>query len=750
MKTVLRTIAIVAAFIGLLPTTSFAQTQDNALYVYRNDGDLTAFLREDIDSITLSHYDADSVYQSECVTQVFYTPDSVYCIPIAAIDSVSLVALPTIVNSDVFPLTAEHDPYIMRGDTLSFGFSATTPAVLLPSKGNIVVSAIDCNSFEQGIIARVVSVERQADTIYYKCERAYIDDIYDQIMYHGPMQVQDVNSAKTRSLTIEGNATGLLWNEEYEKVLSKSGTTTTFKASDAVAFNITLRKTLGQPLYARVQLENRFKSSVAFNAEADYENYYQKQLGNTLKVGRISIPNFPLIWFTPTFDFYGYFTDEGKITLDFSAHLNRYDKVLLTYSNGSWNVSHAPVNDAGVDVASLSMKGSAEVGVIAEILLGLYGSRTGIGLSAEVGLKEAIDFEFDAAAYVGSGLYEALKDSYARTTIPWQVSVFAQAGLWDGSSPRLSYTPLKQEPQWGSDKYILPLFSQPEYTAGADGTAVLTTSPSRDLLMPVGLGIGVEDEDGETVETKWNSVEYQKQDEWPLNGESESFSGLAAGTYTAYPYVRILGQELRAESSCEFEIASTTCPDDNHVHAIDLGLPSGTKWACCNVGASSPDGYGGYYAWGEPEEKSDYEWYTYAYSIYDSDGYFTWECTNIGSDIAGTSYDVAHVKWGGSWHMPTLTQIDELISSCTWTWTTQNGVYGQLVTGSNGNSIFLPAAGYRDGASLYRAGSNGIYWGSTALEDDSYVACHLYFGSGVDYWYDYYRSYGRSVRPVSE
>lgn len=100
-----------------------------------------------------------------------------------------------------------------------------------------------------------------------------------------------------------------------------------------------------------------------------------------------------------------------------------------------------------------------------------------------------------------------------------------------------------------------------------------------------------------------------------------------------------------------------------HPHAIDLGLPSGTMWACCNMGAKSPTEYGGYYAWGETEEKSYYGWNTYAYC----DGSQT-TCHNIGSDIAGTQYDVAHVKWGSTWRMPAIEQFEELNTACTWTW----------------------------------------------------------------------------------
>ena len=170
---------------------------------------------------------------------------------------------------------------------------------------------------------------------------------------------------------------------------------------------------------------------------------------------------------------------------------------------------------------------------------------------------------------------------------------------------------------------------------------------------------------------------------------------------------------------------------------VDLGLPSGLKWATCNVGASSPEDYGDYFAWGETSPKAEYTWEN---SVTDGEQM---------SDISGNAqYDAATANWGGSWRMPTKAELEELENKCTWTWTTQNGVKGCKVTGPNGNSIFLPAAGDRDGPSLYNAGGSGDYWSSTP--DDSDYAYRLGFGSGgqLVFWRNRYR--GRSVRPVSE
>ncbi len=178
---------------------------------------------------------------------------------------------------------------------------------------------------------------------------------------------------------------------------------------------------------------------------------------------------------------------------------------------------------------------------------------------------------------------------------------------------------------------------------------------------------------------------------------------------------------------------------------IDLGLS--VKWSSCNVGASCPEDYGCYYVWGETEEKSVYDWNTYKY--YDSS---SGTCINIGSEISGTNYDVAHVKWGGSWRMPTSVEVEVLVEKCTWTAFTLNGVYGSKVTGPNGNSLFLPAAGSRDGAGVYNSGSYGIYWSGTldSSEPNLYFAYGLYCFGIYAYWYGSPCYVGFSVRPVSD
>ena len=227
---------------------------------------------------------------------------------------------------------------------------------------------------------------------------------------------------------------------------------------------------------------------------------------------------------------------------------------------------------------------------------------------------------------------------------------------------------------------------------------------------------------------------------------------------------------------------------DSHDY-VDLGLPSGTLWATCNVGAEKPEDYGLYFAWGETvgygSDTSDgrkFDWASYKWmdhSINDWKGCLKYTfadrqtlgkwysgSTYVGTTVDGKTYktltqlesadDAATANWGGNWRMPTKAELDELrnTSNCTWEWTTVNGVNGYKVTskvsGYVGNSIFLPASGYRYRSSLSYVGSYGDYWSSELGTDGSDIAYYLDFDSGNVDWDGGDRYWGQSVRPVAQ
>ena len=184
---------------------------------------------------------------------------------------------------------------------------------------------------------------------------------------------------------------------------------------------------------------------------------------------------------------------------------------------------------------------------------------------------------------------------------------------------------------------------------------------------------------------------------------------------------------------------------------VDMGLPGHTLWATHNIGATMPSMRGDYYAWGETETKNIYTSDTYD-PLHDGTGAYD----NLDTNIAGTEYDVARVKWGGAWRMPTTTDFNELNnnSNCQWTWTTISGQNGYLVKSkTTGNTIFLPAAGNRDGATRSNSNSYGFYYSSVPESATASRAYGLEFHSSgrnvtVSYGINFYRYYGLPIRPV--
>lgn len=209
------------------------------------------------------------------------------------------------------------------------------------------------------------------------------------------------------------------------------------------------------------------------------------------------------------------------------------------------------------------------------------------------------------------------------------------------------------------------------------------------------------------------------------------------------------------------------CTPDEPVHNddietehgyVDLGLPSGTLWATCNVGADNPEDYGSYFAWGETAPKEIYDWKQYKYAVYVDYRYvLTKYCADSICGLNGfvdnltvlePDDDAAKANWGDHWRMPTREEWVELLQETTCVWTERNGVFGRLFTGLNGNSIFFPVCGFCIDEGHYGEGT-GIFWSSTPHADYPVRAWSLHFD--VDEYHvcgTYERSRGQCVRAV--
>lgn len=201
---------------------------------------------------------------------------------------------------------------------------------------------------------------------------------------------------------------------------------------------------------------------------------------------------------------------------------------------------------------------------------------------------------------------------------------------------------------------------------------------------------------------------------------------------------------------CGAELSGTISSAQRDIEPVDLGLPSGTKWANMNIGAVRPEDMGGYFAWGDIKEKESYDWSTYIHCNGTDDG-----CYNLGNTICGTKYDVAYMRSGGIWRLPSLEQLIELVGNCLFEWIfVGNTPGGRFTSIYNDQSIFLPAAGVRFNSRSGCLHSDGRYWSGTPGSDFDHIACALNFDNQGAHasngwgaiWSNRYL--GQSVRPV--
>ena len=186
---------------------------------------------------------------------------------------------------------------------------------------------------------------------------------------------------------------------------------------------------------------------------------------------------------------------------------------------------------------------------------------------------------------------------------------------------------------------------------------------------------------------------------------------------------------------------------------VDLGLPSGTLWATMNIGATAPEEYGDYFAWGEVTPKESYTWTTYKWCNGNWDSMTKYGVKSSFGVVDNKTEldpedDAATMNWGSEWCMPTRAQQDELRNNCTSEWTTINGVNGCLLTSNiNSATLFLPAAGYQWGTTIFKEGTDGMCW-SRDLNPNGSGSFSMYFSSGTMGTSNYSRGYGQSVRAV--
>ena len=853
-----RLIASILLFAGFL---CGAKAQNDAMFVYRNDGAINAFLKSDVDSMVCSQIDLDSLMHSDYVVQEIWTTDSIYRIPLAVIDSIGFVTPAPAYHEGVEQIGADLYGYVISYTDSTITFNPNIPTYLLPAEGQVVVSDKYEDPFVDGFSGRMTGMRQYPDSIVCMFETVCLDEVYSRLMLVGSVvsYSEDVSQSTGKNRVVWTGLDNKVPLPEKVSLTSSVFNAELERPSLKIDYFICINE---ENLKNHIMLRARFNSrgSMGLNVSKDVswgtEPHWLLSFPIRVKVVRGCID-------------FGYFVQaSGSIDAGVSFPFEVLYADGFQYFEGKGIVAEKKQRSFKWEEPEwqASINGTLYAGVASRLSVALLHTKVAsLDLTGKFGPEVSSSYSISSAEGINTSLYENLKDVEVASSLKLELSPGYR--VWfndrkDFGGTNLSFRFLEKKVP------LMPSISNLSWTRQTAKSGELNGNVQNDIFLPCKLGWAVYNNE-EYLSTHFISDTYWRQDSWSNDGLLYHLSDIpAGGNCKAYPVVRLLNMlNVRVPESVDlndmpvqitgfevtnsehkdgtfindgryydyrFDVALTaeiesldgvadwgyvyrdpygkikrislmqygnsytdtryayyrneahstaclytyikyegdteyydgephdypldheekvfSCPDHHHPHAIDLGLPSGTKWACCNVGASSPEGYGGYYAWGETSEKSVYNEETYLYFTgqdTDGDGWIdeNFKVINIGSDIAGTSYDVAHVRWGGSWIMPSHDRQMELMNNCAREWTTVNGVNGILVTGPSGGQIFLPAAGCRLDH-LYYAGSDGYYWSSTQYPDDDLCAYNLYFNSG--YWncYDDYRNYGQSVRAV--
>lgn len=832
MKTITLSIIMFAACLC-------AMARNDAMIVYRNDGQINAFLKADIDSIRHSRIGLDSLEHHEYMVHEIWTTDSVYRIPLAVIDSISFVTPPTIYKNDVIKIDDTLLDYIIGCDSLTLKLKSTTPANLVPHSDDKLVLLDACKVLPYGFSGIVSEVLTHEDGIDVVCEQTFLEDLFDSFcsvstIYGsedappfyatsgGPNRIiYNPNDANFKLGPFTIDAT-----REINMGITPNGDLALKGGSSA---SLTIKPTFRLHSFLIVGEEHGtyFSSSITgdLNVESKVALYGGIKYSHDFDNKKLSV-EFPIPYTAGLVKFYivpGFFgrigatvtssfTDTRSYSFGMAYDYSSINENVIKPSLGSQLISSSTNFEGGID-GNIALGAFIETGfnlLCRDIVKVYVRGEVGLQLNGGFILRNS---DIDEAAK-DTKIYERIKASCI------EVGPFVNLSMGGSvlnAGPSVSKGGSAVLKKWD----VVPTFSNTNLSRSSSSVEA-STQMSGDCLFPVTVGFRLLDDNNITI------VDYDASDKYTNKERSLNltFADIDNNkTYTVYPKVKLFGFDILASPSVElnfsnpeiidfkvtnmeyrpgyfknegiiydfkFEVALTAeidnldgvadwgyvyqdpngiinrislmyngtcytdtryayyrnepkstaclypyvkyigeedyydgtpheyelkyevnlCPDEKHPHAIDLGLPSGTKWCCSNVGASSPEGYGGYFAWAETWEKSDYssENYTHRYKIEEF-------IKKIGFSFSGTQYDAATVQMGTPWQMPTKEQIEELINNSITHWTNYNGVNGLLVTGQNGNQIFLPAAGYFNRDSKYNVGWEGDYW-SSSLDPD--------------------------------
>lgn len=680
---------------------TFGAYAQKPVYIYRNEGFIQTFITEEIDSITYSRIDADSILRPDvCMTDI-HACDTVFRIPIASIDSISFVTPTTILQPDAFNIDEKLLTWVTGREDLTFYLNPSTPVNLLPEKGKVVVSLANASTPIKGIfMGEVADIKTENDRIAIVCEPTSFEEAF--VRFYSS---SDVSQPMSKASTSGEREFWKSWEPGKKKVNLLSPLEVlpldliTYEPNDDLAFSIEDDPEISFSIEPRLKYhlslthDQHYGTSFSLSVLGDYQLQEKIGLGGNIEFSQEAEEHKFFGGFIPfaggLADFFWESGIYGKVSLGIAID-KQWNQHFKSEFHWDWSrnapSSMKPVNNFSCikneDKGNFAINGSISTGLyltigfkfiankdldIAEVSLKFEG---GCGLEGTY-----LPFKSDVAdAKISPRFYSKIRNENLVSFSEFGVQGKAKAFKWSiKTPPNIAGIPLHTKIP--HDKFLtVPSFRNIELTKNDDNSIFVRTDV-KDRVFSNDLGFALR-QDG-----KFNEEDYVYT---YLNYSGPNTlmthvypSKTSDSEYKVYPLIRWMGIEMIA--------GIDACDDEFHPHTVDLGLPSGIKWSCMNLGASSPTDFGEYYKMGNK--------------------------------------DIATEQMGPGYSTPTKQQFEELLEYTTQKRVLKNGVKGFLFEAKNGNSIFLPAAAQlcwdseEGGWTVNNEGSGG-YWTTTQSEED--------------------------------
>ena len=858
----------------LIASVVGAMAQNDAMFIYRTDGTISAFVKADIDSVRHSFVDLNGVKHNSYVVQEIWTADSLYRIPVNEIDSISFITPKPVYKEGVQRLSDNINDYVISCTDTTITFMPSVPSHLLPVVGQTFMSDTFEEPFPDGFSGRMAGMKQYPDSVVCYFEPVELEDVYSHLLLVGSASSYSADNGVKGQRRIQFGDND--WRIPMPASISAGAGMVSAQLTNP-SIRIDYFVCIGEPNRENtVQVRARFNSTGNIKLELKGSGTYGKEphwvKSIPFKVGVVA-GCIDFGWFCQT-------TGSIKAEVDFPFNVAFGGGFTYTQDGGMKPDDAVRSFHWEQPIWKASIDGTLYAGVASRLSFGVLHSKVAsVDLTGKFGPEVSASFTIDSEEGLNTTLYDNLKNVKVKEALKLELEPGYRVWFCDRKDffgTNLTFRFFERSVP------LLPSIYSLSWKRQSASSGELNADVWKDIFVPCRLGWALYDDD-ELKSTDYLPGYYWIQRNWPNGGLKHQLSDLPKDChYKAYPVARLMDMvDIRFAQNVEiqkipvkikefkvtdthyqkgayyndglhydykFDAATTVeieslegvvdwgyvyrdpygnekrislmeygmsytdtryayyrnmykstaclygyvkykgedeylydkpqefllecvvkhgCPDNQHPHAIDLVLPSGTKWCCMNVGASSPEQYGGFYAWGETSEKSVYNDSTYSFVTGEPffNGWYTAQSLkfqNIGTDIAGTSCDVAHVRMGSPWRMPDYEQLQELFHYCSSEITQQNGVNGILLTGKNGGQIFLPAAGYRLGEpnDYEGRGEDYYYWSSTVLLEDSieregevfeigYYDAYVFMKESHGYNYDTEsRVRGLSVRAV--